>query len=118
MKADFSTFDRRMEILSILMNQKLVSRLELARRFSVSDVTIGEDITVLSRFAPIASKKGRYGGVYIIDEYRRERAYLSREQENLIEKLIKKVSGKERQLLQMVLYKFAMPKAWMALSKF
>ena len=112
MKADFSTFDRRMEILSILMNQKLVSRLELARRFSVSDVTIGEDITVLSRFAPIASKKGRYGGVYIIDEYKRERVYLSYDEERLIEKLINAVSGKEQQLLYAILYKFAMPKGW------
>ena len=34
MKAEFSAFERRMEILSILMNQKLISSLELARRFS------------------------------------------------------------------------------------
>ena len=110
MRSDFSTFERRMEILSILMNHHLISCLELSRRFQVSDDTISRDITALSRFAPIATKPGRYGGVYIIDEYRRERAYLSREQENLIEKLTQKVSGKERQLLQMVLYKFAMPK--------
>ena len=110
LKSEYSTFDRRMEILSILMNQRLVSCLELSRRFHISEDTISRDITALSRFAPIASKKGRYGGVYIIDEYRREKAYLSREQEKLIEKLIKKLSGKEKQLLQMVLYKFAMPK--------
>ena len=110
MGAELSAFDRRMEILSILMNHKLISRLELARRFSVSDVTIGEDIIALSRFAPIASKMGRYGGVYIIDEYKRERVYLSREEERLIEKLVQRLSGKEQKLLKFVLYKFAMPK--------
>ena len=110
MKAEFSTFDRRMEILSILMNQKLVSCLEFARRFCVSEDTITRDILSLSRFAPIASKKGRYGGVYIIDKYRREKVYLSRDEEVLIKELIQKHSGKEQQLLKMILYKFAMPK--------
>ena len=75
MKSDFSTFERRMEILSILMNHHLISCLELSRRFQVSDDTISRDITALSRFAPIATKPGRYGGVYIIDEYKRERVY-------------------------------------------
>ena len=69
LKSEYSTFDRRMEILSILMNQRLVSCLELSRRFHISEDTISRYITALSRFAPIASKKGRYGGVYIIDTY-------------------------------------------------
>ena len=110
MKTEISTFDRRMEILDILMNQNQVSRLELARRFSVSDVAIGRDITALSRYAPIASKMGRHGGVYIIKEYKREKAYLSREEENLLNQLIQKSTGKKKELLQMILYKFAMPK--------
>ena len=111
MKAEYSAFERRMEILYILMNQKLISRLELARRFSVSDVTIGEDIIALSRYAPIASKMGRYGGIYIIDEYKREKVYFSREEEQLIEKLVQTLSGREQQLMKMMLYKFALPKA-------
>ena len=110
MKSDFSTFERRMEILSILKNHRLISCLELSRRFQVSDDTISRDITALSRFAPIATKPGRYGGVYIIDEYKRERVYLSYDEERLIEKLINVVSGKEQQLLYAILYKFAMPK--------
>ena len=72
MKSEFSTFERRMEILSILINQRLISCPELARRFRVFDDTITRDISVLSRFAPIGSKIGRYGGVYIINEYKRE----------------------------------------------
>ena len=110
MKAELSTFERRMEILDMLKNQNQISRLELARRFSVSDVAIGRDITALSRFAPISSNAGRYGGVYIIEEYKREKVYLSREEESVIEKLMQKLSGKDKQLLKMVLYKFAMPK--------
>ena len=110
MKSEFSTFERRMEILSILINQRLISCPELARRFRVFDDTITRDISVLSRFAPIGSKIGRYGGVYIINEYKRERVYLTREEEMLIEKLVVRLSGKDQTLLQMILYKFAMPK--------
>ena len=111
MKSEYSAFERRMEILYVLMNQRIISRLELARRFSVSDVTIGEDIIALSRYAPIASKMGRYGGVYIIDEYKREKVYFSKEEEKLIERLVRTHSGREQQLLKMMLYKFSLPKA-------
>ena len=111
MKTELSAFERRMEILSVLMNHNLISCLELARIFQVSGDTISRDISALSRFAPIASKMCRYGGVYIIDEYKIGRAYLSREEETVIVKLIKRLSGREHRLLQFVLYKFAMPKA-------
>ena len=109
MRARFSAYDRRMEILSILMNHKLISRLELARTFSVSDVTIAKDIIAISRYAPISSKLGRYGGIFLVKEYKMKRMYLSREEEDLIKKLIATLSGKEKQLLQIVLRKFAMP---------
>ncbi len=106
----FSSFERRMEILSVLLNQKIISRLELARRFSVSDVTICDDVTALSRYAPICSKMGRYGGIYILDEYNAKKAYLSRAEEYLLENLLQYLSGKDYMLLKNVLYKFSMPK--------
>lgn len=109
MNAEYSTFERRMRIYSILMNKKIISRLELSRRMCVSDVTIGADITALSRVVPIASKMGRYGGVYIIDEYKREKVYLTRDEESVVKKIIPTLKGRDKELLQMVLYKFALP---------
>lgn len=106
-----SMFERRMEILYILMNRRLISCVELARRFNVCKDTIRRDISELSRVAPIASKIGRHGGVYIIDESKREKVYLTREEEHVIEKLMSVVEGKDKELLQIVLYKFAPPKA-------
>ena len=44
MKSEFTTFERRMQILSVLMNQRLISCPELARIFRVSDDTITRDI--------------------------------------------------------------------------
>ncbi len=106
----FSPFERRMEILAILLNQKMISRLELARHFSASKDAISRDIIALSRYAPICSKMGRYGGIYILDEYNAKKAYLSRKEECLLENLLQHLSGKDYALLQNVLYKFSMPK--------
>jgi predicted DNA-binding transcriptional regulator YafY len=110
MKELFSTYERRMEILTILLNQKIVSRLELARLFSVSNDAINRDVIALSRYAPLCSKRGRYGGIYILDEYNAKKAYLSRDEEYLLEKLLQYLTGKDYILLKNVLYKFSMPK--------
>ncbi len=40
MEGKLSAFERRMKILSVLINGKLISRLELSRWFGVFDVTI------------------------------------------------------------------------------
>ena len=40
MESKLSAFERRMRILSVFINGKFVSRLELSRWFGVSDVTI------------------------------------------------------------------------------
>lgn len=106
----FSTFERRMEILAILLNQKIISRLELARRFSVSNDAINRDVIALSRYVPICSKMGRYGGIYILDEYNAKKAYLSRAEEYLLKNLLQYLSGKDYMLLKNILYKFSMPK--------
>ncbi len=108
---DFSVFDRRMKILGILKNQRRISRLELARRFSVSDDAIGRDVTALSRFVPISSSMGRNGGIYIIDEYDTTKTYLSRDEENLLKELVPTLSGKKKLILETILYKFSIPKA-------
>lgn len=99
----FSTFEHRMEIRAILLNQKMISRLELARLFSVSNDAINRDVIALSRYAPICSKMGRYGGIYILDEYNAKKAYLSRDEEYLLENLLQYLSGKEYMLLKNVL---------------
>ena len=109
MKTEYSTYARRMEIRGILINQGTTTRRALAQIFSVSIVTIGQDIMALSRVAPICTEPGEYGGAYIIKEYRRNRAYLTRDEEELINELLLDLSGREKILLQTVLYKFKLP---------
>ena len=110
MEGKLSAFERRMKILSLLVNGKLISRLELSRWFDVSDVTINADIIAISTVVPITSKKGRYGGIYLLDTFKTDKAYLSKDEEVLLIKLSENLSGYEKILIESVLHKFSLPK--------
>ena len=67
MEGKLSAFERRMRILSVLINGKFVSRLELSKWFDVSDATINADIIAISAVVPITSKKADMeGSIYWI----------------------------------------------------
>ena len=70
MRSDLSFTDRREQILSYLAVRKKTTRFELAAEFCVSLDTIDRDITYLSGIAPIYTKQGNGGGIYILPEYR------------------------------------------------
>lgn len=62
----------------ILINSRKVSRAELAERFSVSPRTISRYLDVLiDAGVPIYTKSGVNGGVYLADDYRLDKSYLS-----------------------------------------
>lgn len=66
--------DRRAEIMDILLDKRHCSLRGLANFFKVSYRTIIRDITYLSLTVPVYTTIGRYGGVYIPDEYTARRA--------------------------------------------
>lgn len=72
MDKQLTSFERRLEILFILMRNKKCSMTELAFQYSVSDRTIRRDILFLSRYAPICTKTGLNGGAFLMDGYRKE----------------------------------------------
>lgn len=105
-----TTFERRMEILSLLKTGKKITRTALAKKFKVSLVAITRDIDALSVYAAIVSVRGRYGGVFLLSGYSDTKLYLTRKEENLLRGFLEKISDKEKSLLENVLYKFSMPK--------
>ncbi len=105
---DLSVFDRRMKIISVLMNNEQVSRPELAKMFSVSLSAIHRDINAISRYTPISSNRGRYGGIFIPDKLKRIKNYLSHDEEHLIRRLSNELTGEDKLLLQHILHKFSM----------
>jgi len=106
-----TSFERRLEILFMLMRNKKCSMTELAYEYSVSHRTIRRDIMFLSRYAPICTKTGIDGGAFLMDGYRTTLSlFLSREEEELLLKLMNKLDQKEYHLLNNIINKYAMPK--------
>ena len=110
MKDKLSSFERRIEILFWLTKQRKSSFVELADTFSVTTRTIYNDIVFLSRYAPIYTKHGMNGGVYLIDGYRRELfLYLSDSEEKLLRKIMNYLDETERHIISNIINKYSMP---------
>lgn len=111
MKNAVSTFERRIEILFMITNRKFVSISELMEQFSIHRNTALKDISFLSRYAPIYTKSGPYGGVYLLDGYSNKLfSYLSFGEEQLLLELINRVEPKKQIVLKGILNKYSMPK--------
>lgn len=98
--------ERRTRILEYLTLMKQATRPELAERFNVSIDTIYRDIMYLSSIAPIYTKQGKGGGVYILHEYRSYKNYLTDDEENFLYSLISKISNEEKRILCGIITKF------------
>ena len=91
--------ERRTKILEFLVQKKQSTRCELATEFNVSTDTIDRDIVYLSGIAPVYTKQGNQGGVYILPEYRSYKNYLTDEEEECLYSLIKKSANDERRII-------------------
>ncbi len=69
--------ERLFNIVAILLSKDTVSARELAQRFDVSQRTIYRDIDVLSvSGVPVYMKKGRGGGISLMEGYKMDKALL------------------------------------------
>ncbi len=70
--------DRILEIANILIEEKKVTAKVLADRFGVSSRTIYRDIDTLTISGmPIEVKKGKNGGIYLVDGYKINKSFLT-----------------------------------------
>ena len=109
MRSDLSTFARRMEICSMIIQKQNISQLELSRYFSVSEKTISRDIIALSDYVSFSCNTGRHGGFALIENYKADRVYLSHEEEAVIRELAEQANGRKKFMLKAILHKFALP---------
>ena len=110
MKGKLTTFERRIEMLFLITNCRKTSIMELSYYFGVCKNTVVRDIDFLSRYAPIYSKQGMYGGIFVFDKYQKNILLpLSEDEEELLKRLSKNLNGKELHLLNTVLYKYSKP---------
>ena len=98
--------ERRSKILEYLTVFKQTTRLDLSMEFDVSLDTIDRDILYLSSIAPIYTKQGNGGGIYILPEYRSYKNYLTDSEENFLYDLIQKVDNDGKRILCGIITKF------------
>lgn len=98
--------ERRTRIVEFLVRRKESTRFELASKFNVSIGTIYRDIVYLSTIAPIYTKQGNRGGVYILPEYRSYKNYLTDDEENCLYAVMRNSTNEERRILCGIIGKF------------
>ena len=106
MRDKLSVSERRTKILEYLALKRKSTRIELSLKFNVSICTIAKDIIYLSSVAPIYTKQGNQGGVYILPEYRSYKNYLTDAEEECLYNLMKKASNEECRILCGIITKF------------
>ena len=106
MKDKLCVFERRTKMLIYITTVKYATRLELAEEFNVSLATINRDVVFLSTIAPIYTKQGNGGGIYILPEYRSYKNYLTDAEEDFLYNLMQNVSNKEKRILCGIITKF------------
>lgn len=99
--------ERRKAILEALYQRREDKMSNLAHEFGVTRQTIKNDIDVLSLDHPeIEVKAGRYGGgVFIKPGFRSDRKYLKADEQELLEKLNKQLTGVDRLIMQGLLHR-------------
>ena len=112
MDKQMTSFERRLEILFKILRYRKCSMTELAFEYSVSDRTIRRDILFLSRYAPIRTKTGTNGGVFLIKGHQAELSLpLSKDEENLLIRLMRNADENDRHLIGNIITKYAMQKS-------
>ena len=98
--------ERRTRILEYLLLNKQTTRKELSEMFGVCINTIVNDIEIISSIAPIYTKQGNGGGIYILPEYRSYKNYLTDSEENFLYDLIQQVDNDGKRILCGIITKF------------
>lgn len=101
-----NTTERRMKLLDYIAFHKQTTRREFAEHFGVCINTIVNDIDVISISAPIYTKQGNGGGIYILPEYKSYKKYLSDKEEELLYKLMQNIEKEEKRVLCGIIIKF------------
>ena len=109
---------RQQEIINILASRGQETIPHLAAELDVSERTIHRDITELSAAYPIVTMAGRYGGgVKLMDGYRKSRKFLTKEQIELLQRLVPDLEGKDQKTLLSILREFLITQRAMSLRR-
>lgn len=106
-----SASERRDMILSILCAKRFETAVNLAAGLQVSIRTVYRDVEALSCSYPIKTVRGRYGGGIKLDEWFQPNSRrLSYQQETLLRRLMRMLSGDDLIVMNSILVQFGEPK--------
>lgn len=112
------TAERIIEMMKYLCRVRHSTMPELAERFGVSVRTVKRDIDELGYLIPLETKAGRYdGGVYVMDNYRWDKQYMSADETELLKNIKRKategtviiLNEKEFRILDMIIEAYSVP---------
>lgn len=96
---EYTTTERRMEIVRILYSNDIYTIENLAFRLGVSARTIRRDIAAVSIRIPIGAKYGRNGGIFVRKSNKLDRLYMTKEEIDLLSKVLAKAVNCESYIL-------------------
>mgnify|MGYP000807110830 CR=1 FL=1 len=100
--------ERRKEILEVLSLRRVEQINNLAFQFGVSEKTIRRDILTLSLEYPIYTTKGNGGGIHVDENYRLGKSYLKDEQQELLQRLLSDLAGKDAEVMKSIIKTFGL----------
>lgn len=101
-------FERRLLILEILRVQRHVTVSDLSERFGVCKRTIQYDLDYLSSFIPVYSVRGKGGGFHVMEGWHKSPRYLTKEQNDLLLRLLPTLSSEDQTIIQEILDAFSL----------
>lgn len=100
--------DRRCAILEALCRRRYETVENLAFEFGVSGRSIRNDILILSLRYPIYTVQGYGGGIRIDEKFKLSKEYLKEEQQELLQRLLWELKGRDAEIMRTILDKFGL----------
>ena len=100
--------ERRNAILEDLDMRRYEKVSNLAFQYGVTTRTIRNDILILSLEYPIYTAKGNGGGIYVDKNFRLGKVFLKSEQQELLERLLPGLDGKDAEVMKAILKTFGL----------
>ena len=100
--------ERRNALLEILSMRRFETLENLAFEFGVSKRTIRYDIEILSLTYPIYTVQGNGGGIHVGENYRLGKSYLKKDQQELLERLLPNLNGKDATTMREIIKTFGL----------
>ena len=107
-KSDMTASERRNAILEDLCMRRYEKVSNLAFQYGVTTRTIRNDILILSLEYPIYTAKGNGGGIYVDKNFRLGKVFLKSEQQELLERLLPGLDGKDKEVMKAILKTFGL----------